>query len=424
MSPPATPPQALYERILSLRDDQFTGQLRARATTPDANNVLPEWSLYFCVGNLFWASDNRSRNRRVLHHLSRHCSQLKQRKFALRQNDAFECINYVLLFVLLQRKVLDQDTFTAVVGDILRDVLFEVLHHQGTYGEMTWSQTPQDPLDILQIAVTPINGDAAWNQALEDWRAWSSVGLGPVSPSHSLVVREASLLQAKLGESTYQKLAIALDGRSSIRLIAQRLGKSPSDLMRSLLPYIKHKLIGVRTLKDDPDLVILSQAAAPAPKQGSSPRGVDRRAVPPAETGRSMVICIDDSPHICESMAALVNQAGYNIICIQDSTQALTQLLEHKPQLIFLDLIMPVANGYEICSQIRRIAAFKDIPIIILTGSDGIIDRVRAKVVGATDFVSKPIDPDKIRAILNRYVGGGDIHPTSGTLPQAFPGNA
>ncbi|MEM1425076.1 MAG: response regulator [Cyanobacteria bacterium P01_H01_bin.130] len=423
MSPPATPPQALHKRIISLRDDQFTGKLRAQATTPDANNILPEWSLYFCMGHLFWASDNRNRNRRVLHHLSRHCSQLKQRKFALRQNDTFECINYVLLFVLLQRKVLDQYTFTAVVEDVLRDVLFEVLHYQGAYGEMTWSQTPQDPLDLLKVAVTPVNSDAAWKQALEEWKAWSSAGLGPVSPSHSLVVKEASQLQAKLGESTYQKLAIALDGRSSIRLIAQRLGQSPSNLMRSLLPYIKRKQIGVRTLKDDPDLVILSQAAAPAPKQRSSPRRVDRRAEPPAEASHGMVICIDDSLHICEEMTTLVSQAGYNIVCIQDSTQALTQLLEHKPQLVFLDLIMPVANGYEICTQIRRIAAFKDIPIIILTGSDGIIDRVRAKVVGATDFVSKPIDPDKIRALLNRYIGG-DVHPTPGTLPQAFPGNA
>ena len=423
MSPPSSSPQALHNLIASLRDDQFTGKLLGRGTEPDTGGIYPEWSLYFCLGRPFWASDNRNRNRRVLHHLSRHCSQLKQRKFALRQNDSFDCINYILLFVLLQRKVLHREAFAAVVGDVLRDVLFGILHYQGAHGAMTWTREPQDPLDILKLAANPINSDAPWDQALTDWTAWSSMGLGAISPNHSLVVKEASQLQAKLGAATYQKLAIALDGRSSIRMIAHRMGTSPSELMRSLLPYIKRKLIGVRNLKDDPDLVILPKTSATAQKQASSPRGGDRRALPIPSANHGMVVCIDDSPQICEMMSTLVRQAGHNITCVQDSTQALTELLECKPQLIFLDLIMPVANGYEICSQIRRIAAFRDIPVIILTGSDGIIDRVRAKVVGATDFLGKPIEPDKINVILNRYLGD-TIAPSGGTIPQAYPGNA
>ena len=84
--------------------------------------------------------------------------------------------------------------------------------------------------------------------------------------------------------------------------------------------------------------------------------------------------------------------------------QALPVLIENKPDLIFLDLIMPVANGYEICSQLRRNSLFVNTPVIILTGSDGFIDRVRAKVVGATDFLSKPVAADKVMAAVHRYV--------------------
>ena len=83
---------------------------------------------------------------------------------------------------------------------------------------------------------------------------------------------------------------------------------------------------------------------------------------------------------------------------------------------------MPVANGYEICSQIRRIATFRDIPIVILTGSDGIIDRVRAKVVGANDFLGKPVEQNKINAVLERYLGAKNVHPS--LAPQPYPGNA
>jgi chemotaxis family two-component system response regulator PixG len=79
-------------------------------------------------------------------------------------------------------------------------------------------------------------------------------------------------------------------------------------------------------------------------------------------------------------------------------------LLQHKPQFIFLDLVMPVANGYEVCGQIRKISLFQDIPVVILTGNDGIVDRVRAKLVGATDFLGKPIDEERVLAAIRKYL--------------------
>jgi chemotaxis family two-component system response regulator PixG len=65
---------------------------------------------------------------------------------------------------------------------------------------------------------------------------------------------------------------------------------------------------------------------------------------------------------------------------------------------------MPNTNGYEICIQLRKVSAFRETPIIILTGNDGIIDRVRAKVVGATDFLGKPVDAETVLAVANKYL--------------------
>jgi CheY-like chemotaxis protein len=103
-------------------------------------------------------------------------------------------------------------------------------------------------------------------------------------------------------------------------------------------------------------------------------------------------------------MGYILEEAGYKFVSIQDSVQALVVLLENKPDLIFLDLVMPVANGYEICSQIRRVSVFQDIPVIILTGNDGIVDRVRAKMVGASGFLPKPITQQKVLSTLQRYL--------------------
>jgi chemotaxis family two-component system response regulator PixG len=79
-------------------------------------------------------------------------------------------------------------------------------------------------------------------------------------------------------------------------------------------------------------------------------------------------------------------------------------LIQYKPDMIFLDLIMPIASGYEICTQLRRISAFTNTPVIILTAHDSLLDRVRAKVVGSTDFLAKPIVADKVIAIVRKYL--------------------
>ena len=102
-------------------------------------------------------------------------------------------------------------------------------------------------------------------------------------------------------------------------------------------------------------------------------------------------------------MGSIVKQAGYRYVSTQDSVKAVSLLLQEQPDLIFLDLIMPIVNGYEVCKQLRRVKRFKAVPIAILTGNDGAIDRVRAKVVGASDFIAKPIQKKKIMATLQRY---------------------
>ena len=114
-------------------------------------------------------------------------------------------------------------------------------------------------------------------------------------------------------------------------------------------------------------------------------------------------------------LGQMITANNMRFVGIQDGIQALPILLEQKPDLIFLDLIMPVASGYEICAQLRRISLFANTPIVILTGSDGLMDRVGAKVVGSTDFMTKPINNDKVMAIVNKYLKTRAANGTSTT---------
>ena len=129
------------------------------------------------------------------------------------------------------------------------------------------------------------------------------------------------------------------------------------------------------------------------------------RAVPPqASVTSHPLVYVDDNPMDSQVMADIVKKAGYSYANISDSLQAIPQLLELKPQLIFIDLVMPMANGYELCAQLRRISVFKKTPIIIVTNNNGIADRLRSKFVGAYDFLHKPIREKRVLRVLQKYV--------------------
>jgi len=107
---------------------------------------------------------------------------------------------------------------------------------------------------------------------------------------------------------------------------------------------------------------------------------------------------------MCQTLEKILTTANYQFIGINDPLRAIAILLARKPELIFLDLVMPNANGYEICGQLRRLSIFKHTPIVILTGNDGIVDRVRAKMVGSTDFLGKPVNPDQVLSTILKYI--------------------
>jgi twitching motility two-component system response regulator PilG len=70
---------------------------------------------------------------------------------------------------------------------------------------------------------------------------------------------------------------------------------------------------------------------------------------------------------------------------------------------------MPELDGYEVCAMLRKSTAFRQVPIVMLTGKDGFIDRVRARMIGATDYLTKPFGENELLMLVERYAGPGDF---------------
>lgn len=105
------------------------------------------------------------------------------------------------------------------------------------------------------------------------------------------------------------------------------------------------------------------------------------------------ILVVDDEPHLIRSLTFILAKEGYEVSMASDGEEALKRIGENRPDLIFLDIMMPKKNGYEVCETIRSVPDLKDIYIIMLSAKGWDIDRAKATNVGANEFMSKPFSP-------------------------------
>jgi twitching motility two-component system response regulator PilG len=102
------------------------------------------------------------------------------------------------------------------------------------------------------------------------------------------------------------------------------------------------------------------------------------------------VVLIDDSNTIRRSGEIFLSQAGCKVILAEDGFDGLSKVVDNKPDIIFVDVMMPRLDGYQTCALIKNHAEFKDTPVVMLTSKDSLFDRARGKLVGADQYLTKP----------------------------------
>ncbi|MGI8501396.1 MAG: response regulator [Hassallia sp.] len=117
------------------------------------------------------------------------------------------------------------------------------------------------------------------------------------------------------------------------------------------------------------------------------------------------VACIDDSQTVLNSIKNFLEENTFSVVMINDPVKALMQILRSKPDLILLDVEMPNLDGYELCSLLRRHSAFKNTPIIMVTGRTGFIDRAKAKMVRASGYLTKPFTQPELLKMVFKHIG-------------------
>jgi DNA-binding response OmpR family regulator len=122
--------------------------------------------------------------------------------------------------------------------------------------------------------------------------------------------------------------------------------------------------------------------------------------------GMTKILIVDDDVAITTLLEKILSFSGFEVTVVNESSEALEQAHEHRPDLFILDLMMPQPNGFEVCRLLRADEDFADTPILIITASDDYNSKGIAYAAGANDYITKPIDqdelPERIRSLLKK----------------------
>ena len=216
---------------------------------------------------------------------------------------------------------------------------------------------------------------------------------------------------ASISPRLKSKLGTILRGYS-IRHIAAILQQDELDVAKFLYPYINDKSIILRAPEAPFDRLSGLENYSTSNGQHSETLKTDelsRSFATPytpnkskRQKSRPVVACVDDSPNTLDQIERFLGEENFSVFKFLEPIKATFQLKRLKPDIILLDLTMPTISGYELCRMLRRLPGFEDIPVVMVTGKKGIINKTRAKLVGATDYLEKPFNRASLLDVISR----------------------
>jgi twitching motility two-component system response regulator PilG len=344
--------------------------------------VNQSWFAFFLNGQLIYAGDSGNNLSRLRDYLRRYKLESALNNISGSSVSTVNAPEYGHLWMLIEQHILTPSQGRSIVQAMIHETLFDLLSlHQGAFVfELNSPLAPQ--LTTLEVGPLVV-------KIMKQVQEWKQLQPHIQSPEQLPAIADPDELKNLLPGATFTTLTHWIDGQTSIRQMSRYLNRDILTFAKAIYPYVQQGLIQL----------------SPAP---SMDHALSRREwLLPEENRVPRIICIDDGQTIRKAVEFILNEYGYEATAIGNPLKALSLVFHLKPDLILCDIAMPDLDGYEICAMLRRSTAFRQTPIIMLTGKEGFIDRLRARMVGATDYLTKPFGENELLMLVEKYVGKG-----------------
>ena len=348
------------ELFAILQRHKFTGKLKLI----DEQNQI--WIFYLSAGILNYGTGGRYYQSRWQQSLTK--LNLKQPETTLSNKSKIADFEYKFFALIFEKNKINYQQLLKIINLNLLEIFFELLQIE----KVTYELQRQEVAEIVSV-----NPNQIITRANQLAQAWQENQLTHLSPNLVPIITQAQAEELRTVKPNFLKL---WDGQHNFWDLAEI---SQQDLVKVIKYCLKYLELGLIKLVDPTDSANSEQEN---------------------DNYKPLVACVDDSPLVCHVLEDILSANNYRFIGINNPEEAISTLSGCRPDFIFLDVIMPKIDGYTLCQQLRKIDYFYYLPIVILTGQDGIVDRVRAKFVGASAFLSKPVETEKLLKMLARYL--------------------
>lgn len=382
----------LQKELDRLYEQKATGELRL-----SHGNISV--TIFILAGRIQYVTDNKHRVRRWQRSISLHCHDWILPTQIL-NSQPWE---YDFLYQGLSQKKITLNQAKSVIKTVAEECLSELALLPQIKAEWLEHDRIKSAFSyFLSLSLPEIH--PVLNQIDQLHQEWHKNGLDKLRPSLAPNLLEKGKIT--INNVAQQKY---LNGEFTIWDIALKLKQSIAKVAHSLISWEEKGLIEFKNIDDLPAPIHkIVQKTTTHKSTVINPLTIaseaNSRDTSDNPQKSFLIACIDDSAIVIHNLRTILVPAGFEILSINEPMAGFGKLIEHKPDLILLDLNMPNANGYSICKFLRETPVFVDTPIIILTAQDSSIDRTRAKLVGANDFINKPPEAQALIALIHRYL--------------------
>ncbi|MBW4663282.1 MAG: response regulator [Chroococcus sp. CMT-3BRIN-NPC107] len=403
------------------------------------------WSIYLEQGKITYASHSIEpfdrldcHLRRLAHRIPSLSSENRTKlRLMFEKESEGEQLNinpdYQAICWLIEHRYLSAEQAKILIEGLVKEVIESfLLVTEGSYELCSFSETTSG---FCHLSLSSLI-----KYAQKQLQAWQNL-LPEINSPYQCPYLDSARREQQLAPELQQKLTAILKG-FSFRHLAILLNQDELRLAQSLYPYIKAGNISLQPphspfdrlpnfanssseeqiksyplalkISNSKSIVAssLESSATQLPKiPPRTPQSVNVVSepinnLPEAPTNKKTykIVCVDDSPAMLKELSYFLDDESFAVSTISDPIKALMQIVRVKPDLILLDVKMAGIDGYELCRLLRNHSFFKATPIIMVTGNTGIIDRVKARMIGASGYLTKPFSQSDLLKIVFRHL--------------------
>lgn len=357
----------LAEKLKQACNDALTGYWQIELKNPNNASISKIWYLAIVQGRVVFSGDRKLSWASFIETIEKYISKLRgeQSKQVL---NTIQQQNHLLGKIILEMqksKLLTHDeAIKALQLNILSDMDRYLFNYSGTLNFIAESElvvnTPIQGFDLNNLLTEAAKRREQWSQMQKSLPSFACV----------LTMEANEVANSSLAPEKKQQLQQMLGKGKTLDQLAYNLAKDPLDIAKIFAPLISKNLVKVTNSNGNEAIIFSDQLE---------------------------IFIVDDSPTIIQQFSNLVGKWGYKVNYSDDALTAVEKMLKSSPTVIFLDVNMPGATGFELIKLIRRQSKLSAVPLVLLTAEKTVANQWRAQWANCK-FLAKPRTSEESKA--------------------------